>query len=168
MFFPRRDTIYPARGQEPDGLPDDVDAAGSGIYCENHCAILSWAGFPAQPCKMGIKCPPLLLCSMSPPLQLGVFVMVIGRWQNSWIPLAPPSSIQTSDHISPICYPFLPLSLQIRDGSSCGNMKGSVQAASGISAILLPPTPTGALGLFPNMNYPNVLIVQINAHRPYI
>lgn len=45
-------------------------------------------------------------------------------------------------------------------------MKGSVQAASGISAILLPPAPTGALALFPIVNYPNMLIVQIKA--PYL
>lgn len=106
---------------------------------ENYCAILSWAGFLATPCKMGLKCPPLQLCFMSPPLKLGVFVLVTGTWQNSWIPLPPPpasSPRQASHHTSPICYPFLSLSLQIRDGGSCGNMEGTLLAASGISAIL--------------------------------
>lgn len=103
-------------------------------HLENHCAILSWAGFLANPCKMCIKCPPPLLCSTSHSLKLGVFVMLIDSRQNSWIPLAPPSHRQTFDHPNPIRYPFLSLSLQIRDWGSCGNMEDSLQAASGISA----------------------------------
>ena len=141
MSFPQKDTIFPARGQEPKKLWTALMLLFQGPYFGNHSAILSWPGLQlptlASPCKMGIKYLPLLPCSGSPPLRLGVLVMVIGRWQNSWIPSAPPPSPrQALDHMSPICHPFLSLSLQIRDGGSWGNMQGSLQAASGISARL--------------------------------
>ena len=103
-------------------------------HFKNHCAILSWAGFLANPYKMCIKCPPPLLCSTSRSLKLGVFVTLIDSGQNSWISLAPPSHRQIFDHTSLICYSFLSLSLQIRDWGSCGNMEDSLQAISGISA----------------------------------
>lgn len=123
LSFPQRDTIIPARGQQLNRFPDDVDTAGPGLTSsEPLCfSVLDWA--PGQPLKMGIKHPPLPPCSPSPPLKLGVFVMVIGSWQNSWITSAPPSppdrrSITGGPSATP-----LGLSLQIRDGGSCGNME---------------------------------------------
>ena len=66
-----------------------------GPHFDNHGAILPWAGFPlptlANPCKMAINYLPFLPCSRSPSLKLGVLVMVIGRWLNSWIPSSLPT-----------------------------------------------------------------------------
>ena len=144
LSFLQKDTSFPA-GSKSLKSPGDTDAAGPRTHFENHGAILPWAGSPlptlANPCKMGINYLPFLPCFRSPPLKLGVLVMVIGRWLNSWIPSSYPTPFLQAgmrSHLS-ICYPFLSLSLQIRDGDSSGNMEGSLQAASGISTQT-PPT----------------------------
>lgn len=105
-----------------------------GPHLENHWASLSWAGFLASLCKMNIQCPSSTLLNVPSPQAGGCF-LVIDSWQNSWVPLAPPSPRQTFNHNSPICYSFLSLSLLIRDGGSCGNREDTPQSASGISAI---------------------------------
>ena len=70
----------PSRGGTPSILQEAKSLTSSqwmsmlliqGLYFEKYCAILPWAGFPASPCKMGLKCPPLRLCFRSPPLKLG-------------------------------------------------------------------------------------------------